>query len=158
MRAGEHDSAAAQAILSAIDSLPALYQQLPLEQMPVLRRDAPYYFDWLAHPGYDNYWRAIAPLDVSAPATPALHIGGWFDIFIQGTLANYQEDRRRGTGASGAPGSRLIVGPWSHGYYGGNVSAPIFKRIAEATLRYLGVGPSLNPAPPVLVARDGSSA
>jgi cell division protein FtsI (penicillin-binding protein 3) len=40
-----------------------------------------------------------------------------------------------------------------HGYYGGNVSAPIFKHIAEATLRYLGVGPTLNPAPPVLVAR-----
>jgi cell division protein FtsI (penicillin-binding protein 3) len=45
-----------------------------------------------------------------------------------------------------------------HGYYGGNVSAPIFKRIAEATLQYFGVGPTLNPAPPVLVAhRDGSS-
>jgi cell division protein FtsI/penicillin-binding protein 2 len=40
-----------------------------------------------------------------------------------------------------------------HGYYGGNVSAPIFRRIAEDTLRYLGVGPTLNPAPPVLVAR-----
>ena len=33
------------------------------------------------------------------------------------------------------------------------VAAPIFKRIAEATLRYLGVGPTINPAPPVLVAR-----
>jgi cell division protein FtsI (penicillin-binding protein 3) len=48
-----------------------------------------------------------------------------------------------------------------HGYYGGNVSAPIFKHIAEETLRYLGVGPTLNPAPPVLVARrseaDGAS-
>jgi cell division protein FtsI (penicillin-binding protein 3) len=36
---------------------------------------------------------------------------------------------------------------------GGWVSAPVFKRIAEATLRYLGVGPSVNPPPPVLVAR-----
>jgi cell division protein FtsI/penicillin-binding protein 2 len=40
-----------------------------------------------------------------------------------------------------------------HGYYGGGVSAPIFKRIAEPALRYLGVGPTLNPSPPVLVAR-----
>jgi cell division protein FtsI (penicillin-binding protein 3) len=37
---------------------------------------------------------------------------------------------------------------------GGAVSAPVFKRIAEATLRYLGVGPTINPAPPVLVARS----
>jgi cell division protein FtsI (penicillin-binding protein 3) len=41
-----------------------------------------------------------------------------------------------------------------HGYYGGNVSAPIFRRIAEETLRYLGVGPTINPDPPVLVARN----
>jgi cell division protein FtsI (penicillin-binding protein 3) len=39
-----------------------------------------------------------------------------------------------------------------HGYYGGSVSAPIFKRIAEATLRYLGVAPTINPDPPVIVA------
>lgn len=40
-----------------------------------------------------------------------------------------------------------------HGYAGGGVSAPIFKRIAEATLRYLGVQPTPNPHPPVIVAR-----
>jgi cell division protein FtsI (penicillin-binding protein 3) len=45
-----------------------------------------------------------------------------------------------------------------HGYYGGNVSAPIFKHIAEETLRYLGVGPTLNPAPPVLVTRRDEAA
>jgi cell division protein FtsI (penicillin-binding protein 3) len=44
-----------------------------------------------------------------------------------------------------------------HGYYGGSVSAPIFKRIAEATLQYLGVGPTINPAAPVLVARHDDS-
>jgi cell division protein FtsI (penicillin-binding protein 3) len=35
---------------------------------------------------------------------------------------------------------------------GGAVSAPIFKRIAEAALRHLGVPPNLNPAAPVVVA------
>lgn len=37
--------------------------------------------------------------------------------------------------------------------FGGTISAPIFRRIAEPALRYLGVAPSVNPAPPVLVAR-----
>jgi cell division protein FtsI (penicillin-binding protein 3) len=37
---------------------------------------------------------------------------------------------------------------------GGWVSAPVFKRIAEATLQYLGVPPTINPAPPVLIARN----
>jgi cell division protein FtsI (penicillin-binding protein 3) len=41
---------------------------------------------------------------------------------------------------------------------GGPVSGPVFKRIAEATLRYLGVAPTINPAAPVLVARHDSGA
>jgi cell division protein FtsI (penicillin-binding protein 3) len=39
------------------------------------------------------------------------------------------------------------------GHFGGPVSGPIFRRIAESTLRYLGVAPTIDPAPPVLVAR-----
>jgi cell division protein FtsI (penicillin-binding protein 3) len=35
---------------------------------------------------------------------------------------------------------------------GGAVSAPIFKRIAEAALRHLGIPPNLNPPAPVVVA------
>ena len=43
-------------------------------------------------------------------------------------------------------------------FFGGTVSAPIFKRIAEASLRYLGVGQTINPVPPVLVARHDDHA
>ena len=38
-------------------------------------------------------------------------------------------------------------------YYGGSVAAPIFQRIADAALRQIGVPPSINAAPPVLLAR-----
>jgi len=40
-----------------------------------------------------------------------------------------------------------------NGDHGGTVAAPIFQRIAETSLRYLGVAPTINPPPPVLVAR-----
>lgn len=46
----------------------------------------------------------------------------------------------------------------ANGYYGGPVSGPIFKRIAEAAMRQAGVPRSLNPAPPVLVARHDEEA
>jgi cell division protein FtsI (penicillin-binding protein 3) len=39
-----------------------------------------------------------------------------------------------------------------NGDHGGMVAAPIFKNIAEGALQYLGIPPSINPAPPVLVA------
>ena len=38
--------------------------------------------------------------------------------------------------------------------YGGTVAAPIFKRIAEASLRHLGVAPTINAPSPVMIVRD----
>jgi cell division protein FtsI (penicillin-binding protein 3) len=52
----------------------------------------------------------------------------------------------------------VLDSPHGNGYTGGAVSAPVFKRIAEAALTYMGVGPNINPAPPVLVARHDPSA
>ena len=48
--------------------------------------------------------------------------------------------------------------PHAGPYTGGIVSAPVFKRIAEATLQYLGVPPDLDPEPPVLAARQDAGA
>lgn len=39
-------------------------------------------------------------------------------------------------------------------YYGGVVAAPIFKEIAEAAIRHLGIPATLDPAPPVMVVRE----
>ncbi len=48
----------------------------------------------------------------------------------------------------------VLDSPRAKGYYGGTVAAPLFKSVAEATLRYLGVPPNLSAEPPVLVARN----
>ena len=47
----------------------------------------------------------------------------------------------------------VIDAPHLNGSSGGVVAAPIFQRIAETTLRHLGIGPTINPEPPVLVER-----
>jgi cell division protein FtsI (penicillin-binding protein 3) len=46
----------------------------------------------------------------------------------------------------------VIDSPRAHGYYGGVVAAPVFKSIAEAALRHLGIPRTIDPEPPVLVA------
>ena len=59
------------------------------------------------------------------------------------------------------PAIAIIVVTDSPGVYpntGGWVSAPVFKRIAEATLRYLGIPRDVDPEPPVLVARHDAGA
>jgi hypothetical protein len=47
----------------------------------------------------------------------------------------------------------MIDAPHANGNSGGGVAAPIFKRIADPVMRHLGIAPTINPAPPVLVAR-----
>ena len=51
----------------------------------------------------------------------------------------------------------LIDTPRANGNSGGAVAAPIFSRIAGPAMRYLGIAPTINPAPPVLVERTTPS-
>lgn len=52
---------------------------------------------------------------------PAFHAGGWYDIFLDGTLRNYMELTKRGK----AP-QKLLIGPWSHGQQDERVGAVHF--------------------------------
>src|SRR5579862_2586952 len=48
----------------------------------------------------------------------------------------------------------VVDTPRGGSYFGGDVAAPIFKRIAEASLQYLGVPRTLNPAPSIVIGGD----
>jgi putative CocE/NonD family hydrolase len=57
-------------------------------QNPVSQENmAPYFFDWLAHPNYDEFWKEISIEEhFGEIAVPAFHAGAWYDIFLRGTL------------------------------------------------------------------------
>ena len=46
---------------------------------------------------------------------PALNVGGWYDVFLGGTLENFAGLRREGGSEAARAGTRLVIGPWSHG-------------------------------------------
>jgi putative CocE/NonD family hydrolase len=95
----------------------AWFGQLPLKSLrPLTPENAPYFFDWLDHPDYDDFWRATAiDADYSRISVPALHIAGWYDVFLSGSVANFA-GLRSGAGAETArAGQKLVVGPWRHG-------------------------------------------
>jgi cell division protein FtsI (penicillin-binding protein 3) len=48
----------------------------------------------------------------------------------------------------------MIDAPHAGTNSGGGVAAPIFSRIAAPAMRHLGIAPTINPAPPVLVERS----
>jgi predicted acyl esterase len=70
---------------------------------------------WVSHPIYDEYWRQRdVSRDYARANAPALHIGGYWDIFGQATIdafVGYQE--HGGPKARGK--QRLVMGPWTHG-------------------------------------------
>ncbi|RLF46005.1 MAG: hypothetical protein DRN29_05710 [Thermoplasmata archaeon] len=71
--------------------------------------------EWFAHENYTlDYWTNVTLDDKWQNVNiPAIHIGGWYDIFTQGTIDGFMGYQYNGgTGARGK--SRLIIGPWSH--------------------------------------------
>ncbi len=117
---GRADMTQLAAAITGGDGVAAAYEHLPLNDVPGLNELAPYYQDWLAHPSYDDYWRAAAPCDHYEKITaPALNIGGWFDLFLGGTLANYTTMKTRGGSPAARDHQQLVIGPWVHGYNGG---------------------------------------
>ncbi len=67
--------------------LHAMSRHLPLNEMPALREVGEFYYDWLAHSTYDDYWKALSPRERFHQVTvPALNIAGWFDGFAEGCV------------------------------------------------------------------------
>ncbi len=107
---------ATEALRELIRNPYAISNQLPLKSMSAFRGLAEYYYDWLDHPVYDDYWKALSPREGFHKVTvPALNIGGWFDGFVRGTIRCYEGVRARGATEIARKHQHLIVGPWLHG-------------------------------------------
>jgi uncharacterized protein len=120
MTQGDPDAAQRLEQLVAASDDENLYLVRPLRGHPALRGIADYYDSWLDHPTYDAYWKATAPREHWAEITvPALNVGGWFDVFLQGTLANYVGMRQAAASDEARFGQRLVIGPWAHGALSG---------------------------------------
>jgi putative CocE/NonD family hydrolase len=103
-------------LIAAVDGNDELYRRLPLRGLPELDGLAGYYDDWLDHPSYDDFWRSCAPRESYERITaPALNMGGWYDLFLKGTIANYVGMKSRGGSEPARTLQRLVIGPWAHG-------------------------------------------
>ena len=95
---------------------PARYDHLPLVTYPPLAGEwAPYFHDWLAHPTDDDYWRQWSvDADFSRIRVPALHLAGWYDIFVAGSVANFLGLRASAGSEHARRHQKLLIGPWYH--------------------------------------------
>ncbi len=92
-------------------------QFLPLLGMQeLLGRHARFYTDWISHPDYDDYWKALNVEEVFEDIAIPIHTaGGWFDIFSQGTLNGYTGVSHHGKTRTAREKSQMVIGPWEHG-------------------------------------------
>ena len=104
-------------VVRAKDNLTEGYLHLPTQDMPHLKNGlADYYYDWLAHPDYDDYWKKVCIQESHSDITvPSLNMGGWYDVFLGGTIGNYVGMRQNGATEAARSGQRLLLGPWIHG-------------------------------------------
>jgi uncharacterized protein len=113
-------------------------KQLPLnDAMPaapdLLRRWAPesFYWDWLARPAADPYWTKLSPQTYIRQFChlPMLHIGGWFDPYLRGTLNLHAAM----TAHSDQP-QPLWIGPWAHLPWGRRAGAQDYGEAAVSPM------------------------
>lgn len=100
--------------IGEMDRLPAGgYAELPLRDFgPLARLGAAQSFtdvftrlrdtDYVARAGIAHAYDRVD--------LPVYHAGGWYDIFLGGTLRNYTS-----LAARGAAPQKLLIGPWTHG-------------------------------------------
>lgn len=105
-------------ISETINQLPQNYWTLPLNEFfdeETLKKVTPYYFDWLNNPTRNEYWkRNSVQENYEKIQIPCLHIGGWYDAFVEGNIRNYKALSKLQKSDENIPRQRLIIGPWYH--------------------------------------------
>ena len=103
---------------AAVDSLGADFWLLPLAKYPRLSwsQGWSFYYDWLAENVDGQYWwQQNVGLNHHRFQVPVYHLGGWYDIFLKGTLENFTGLRAHGGTALARDNQKLVIGPWVHG-------------------------------------------
>jgi putative CocE/NonD family hydrolase len=102
---------------------------LPVRAHPALHGEGlpTYVLDWLDHDAPGDYWTA---LDVSRRlekiCVPALHISGWYDMFLRGSVDGFLALRKSAGSVFARENQYLLAGPWVHIPWGDRIGTADF--------------------------------
>jgi putative CocE/NonD family hydrolase len=105
-----------QALLSR-EKVTDWYSVLPLRKGLSPLAIAPtyegYYLDEATQSDYDAHWQTLGmqwqKYYAQTADIPMLHVGGWYDIYLRGTIENF-----RSLSAIKKSPIQLLIGPWTH--------------------------------------------
>lgn len=79
---------------------------------------------FVKHPDYDQFWvETNAEAQASRIDAPGVYWGGWYDIFLQGTINSFVSIQDHG-GPHARGKCRLLLGPYAHGTFTGLTYPP----------------------------------
>ena len=91
-------------------------------------------------PEYNDFWEGFNTLKMAHRVNvPAIHTGGWYDTFIQGTLDAFVSRQELG-GPGAKDKQKLLIGPWTHRW-------PSFKKLGEYDVPLAGYQPPYDLSP-----------
>jgi|tagenome__1003787_1003787.scaffolds.fasta_scaffold20965343_3 putative CocE/NonD family hydrolase len=142
-----------------MDPLP-VNEATPVADLPVHGKGR-WFDDWLAHPDFDDHWKAQDwSVRIDEVTVPVLEIGGWYDLKVHGQVADFVRTRTQAGSEQARDQSRLIIGPWDHGNIGGQYPDRYFGMLSLADLgehhvtffdQHLKGTPPATPAPRVRI-------
>lgn len=119
---------------SAWANIRAQAMQAPYAHHPaIVNAGLPGYVrDWFAQREPGEYWSAM---DISTRfdriAIPALHVAGWFDTYLEGSIAGYLALRETAGSEFARENQYLIAGPWIHIPWGDRAADANFGEAAN---------------------------
>jgi len=116
-------------------NLAAQSSVLPFREHPALHGEGvpQYVVDWFDHDQPGEYWAAQdVAQELNRIEVPALHIAGWFDAYLYGSVQGFLALGNYAGSESARRHQYLIAGPWQHIPWGDRAGATDFG--AEALL------------------------
>ena len=138
-----------------------ILRHLPLSDIDLQSggHEVAHFRDWIKHQSYDKYWQSIGDEEHFDKVKVPVHTsGGWFDIFLNGTLNGFTGVRRNGGTEKARRESKMIIGAWGHGAsrkfgdvdFGPSANRDLFERQLRWYNHYLkGEDNGLDREPPV---------
>lgn len=106
------DTRGSLSVLPNIDRMTdraALHLPLAQADSAALKQPLPFFKEWLSRKEFENLWQDLHyDCQVAEVRAPVCLISGWYDVFLRGTLRDYQKLRESGQRP------HLTVGSWTH--------------------------------------------
>lgn len=93
------------------------YNYRPLVDMPLLKKYAPEYYEWLTHPDLSSWWDFVnMEKDFGKFRNPVFLESGWYDAAYgpQGATDAFVKIRKEAATSKAKDETILMLGPWNH--------------------------------------------